>query len=47
MIQLLESPLSLHQWLSDPETGPFIVHITRIYHSWKYSSESESESHLK
>lgn len=47
MIQLLESPLSLHQWLSDPETGPFIVHITRIYHSWKYSSESDGEGHLK
>lgn len=47
MIQLLESPLTLHQWLSDPETGPFIVHITRIYHSWKYSNESDNDSLVK
>ncbi|XP_076093522.1 ubiquitin-associated domain-containing protein 1-like isoform X5 [Mytilus galloprovincialis] len=47
MIQLLESPLTLHQWLSDPETGPFIVHITRIYHSWKYSSETDNDGQIK
>ncbi|CAC5357030.1 KPC2 [Mytilus coruscus] len=47
MIQLLESPLTLHQWLSDPETGPFIVHITRIYHSWKYSSETDNDGQMK
>lgn len=46
MIQLLESPLTLHQWLSDPETGPFIVHITRIYHSWKYSNENDNASNM-
>ncbi|KAK3087712.1 hypothetical protein FSP39_009507 [Pinctada imbricata] len=36
-LQLLESPYSLQQLLSDPETGPLLFQISRIYHAEKHA----------
>ncbi|BFZ20870.1 hypothetical protein BsWGS_23910 [Bradybaena similaris] len=44
-LQMLENPLSASQWLSDPETGPLLMQISRIYHSEKLTpSNSDTES---
>ncbi|CAL1525919.1 unnamed protein product [Lymnaea stagnalis] len=34
-LQMLENPISASQWLNDPETGPLLMQISRIYHSEK------------
>lgn len=36
-IQMLEQPLSASHWLSDAETGPVLVQVSRIYHAEKNS----------
>ncbi|PVD21880.1 hypothetical protein C0Q70_17683 [Pomacea canaliculata] len=28
---MLESPLAASQWLNDPETGPILMQVSRIY----------------
>ncbi|CAG5118123.1 unnamed protein product [Candidula unifasciata] len=44
-LQMLENPLTASQWLSDPETGPLLMQISRIYHSEKLTpSSSDTES---
>ncbi|XP_069119514.1 ubiquitin-associated domain-containing protein 1-like [Argopecten irradians] len=44
-LQMLESPFMTQQWLNDPETGPLLVQISRIYHSEKHSgSQSDTAS---
>ncbi|PVD28177.1 hypothetical protein C0Q70_10763 [Pomacea canaliculata] len=30
-LQMLESPLAASQWLNDPETGPILMQVLRIY----------------
>ena len=32
---MLENPVSVSQWLNDPEMGPLLMQISRIYHSEK------------
>ncbi|XP_059145826.1 ubiquitin-associated domain-containing protein 1-like [Physella acuta] len=34
-LQMLENPITASQWLNDPETGPLLMQISRIYHSEK------------
>ncbi|XP_005094980.1 ubiquitin-associated domain-containing protein 1 [Aplysia californica] len=36
-LQMLENPISASQWLNDPETGPLLMQISRIYHSEKFT----------
>ncbi|OWF51590.1 ubiquitin-associated domain-containing protein 1-like [Mizuhopecten yessoensis] len=45
-LQMLESPFMTQQWLNDPETGPLLVQISRIYHSEKHSG-TQSDSATK
>lgn len=46
-LQMLESPFMTQQWLNDPETGPLLVQISRIYHSEKHSgSQPDSASNV-
>ncbi|KAH3778114.1 ubiquitin-associated domain-containing protein 1-like [Dreissena polymorpha] len=40
-IQMLEHPHTANQWLSDPETAPLLVHISRIYHAEKHSHQQQ------
>ncbi|KAK7462645.1 hypothetical protein BaRGS_00038296, partial [Batillaria attramentaria] len=30
-LQMLENPLAANQWLNDPETGPILMQVSRIY----------------
>ncbi|ESP04978.1 hypothetical protein LOTGIDRAFT_230032 [Lottia gigantea] len=39
-LQMLENPIAASQWLSDPETGPLLMQISRIYHAEKNSKPS-------
>lgn len=41
-IQMLEHPLSASHWLSDAETGPVLVQVSRIYHAEKNSEQQQS-----
>ncbi|XP_064616494.1 ubiquitin-associated domain-containing protein 1-like isoform X2 [Liolophura sinensis] len=43
-LQMLDNPFSTSQWLSDPETGPMLVQISRIYHAEKNSNKSQANS---
>lgn len=36
-LQMLDSPLATQQWLSDPDTGPLLVQVSRIYHAEKHA----------
>ncbi|XP_056009597.1 ubiquitin-associated domain-containing protein 1-like isoform X4 [Ostrea edulis] len=36
-LQMLDSPLAAQQWLSDPDTGPLLVQVSRIYHAEKHA----------
>ena len=31
-LQILDNPNSIGQWLNDPDTGPILLQISRIYH---------------
>ena len=47
-IHMLESPIMTHQWINDPETGPILVLISRIYHSEKHAvAQAASEASFK
>lgn len=37
LLQILENPNSMQQWLQDPELSPMLLQISKIYHSEKYS----------
>ena len=39
---MLEHPHTANQWLSDPETAPLLVQISRIYHAEKHSEQQQS-----
>ncbi|GAB1607424.1 ubiquitin-associated domain-containing protein 1-like [Argonauta hians] len=39
-ILMLESPLTANQWLSDAETGPVLLQVSRIYHAEKNSNKA-------
>ena len=41
-IQMLEQPLSASHWLSDAETGPVLVQVSRIYHAEKNSEQQQN-----
>jgi len=30
-LQMLENPIAANQWLNDPETGPILMQVSRIY----------------
>ena len=32
---MLENPNNTQQWLNDPDTGPMLIQISRIYHAEK------------
>lgn len=36
-LQMLDSPLATQQWLTDPDTGPLLVQVSRIYHAEKHA----------
>ncbi|XP_050395048.1 ubiquitin-associated domain-containing protein 1 [Patella vulgata] len=36
-LQMLENPVAASQWLNDPETGPILMQISKIYHAEKNS----------
>ncbi|RUS83261.1 hypothetical protein EGW08_008984 [Elysia chlorotica] len=42
-LQMLESPVSVSQWLNDPEMGPLLMQISRIYHSEKLTPFPKTE----
>ncbi|KAK3744842.1 hypothetical protein RRG08_050781 [Elysia crispata] len=42
-LQMLESPMSVSQWLNDPEMGPLLMQISRIYHSEKLTPFPRTE----
>lgn len=37
---MLESPLTANQWLTDAETGPVLLQVSRIYHAEKNSNKA-------
>ena len=39
---MLEHPLSASHWLSDAETGPVLVQVSRIYHAEKNSEQQQN-----
>lgn len=39
-LTILENPNSTQQWLSDPDTGPMLIQISRIYHAEKHIPKS-------
>ena len=39
---MLDHPLSASHWLSDAETGPVLVQVSRIYHAEKNSAQQQS-----
>ena len=41
--QILENPHTTAQWLSDPDTGPMLLQISRIYHGEKNAAASETQ----
>ena len=43
---MLENPSNTQQWLNDPDTGPMLIQISRIYHAEKHAPRSTSLSHL-
>ncbi|WAR30502.1 UBAC1-like protein [Mya arenaria] len=45
-IQMLEHPHTANQWLSDPETAPLLVHISRIYHAEKHSKQQQQHEEM-
>lgn len=40
-IQMLEHPQTANQWLSDAETAPLLVQVSRIYHAEKHSQQQQ------
>lgn len=42
-LQMLENPVSVSQWLNDPEMGPLLMQISRIYHSEKLTPFPKAE----
>jgi hypothetical protein len=30
-LQMLENPMAANQWLNDPDTGPILMQVSRIY----------------
>lgn len=40
-IQMLEHPHTANQWLSDAETAPLLVQVSRIYHAEKHSEQQQ------
>ncbi|XP_045197276.2 ubiquitin-associated domain-containing protein 1-like isoform X2 [Mercenaria mercenaria] len=40
-IQMLEHPHTANQWLSDAETAPLLVQVSRIYHAEKHSQQQQ------
>ena len=32
-LMILENPNSTQQWLNDPDTGPMLIQISKIYHT--------------
>ncbi|KAH9503386.1 Ubiquitin-associated domain-containing protein 1 [Bulinus truncatus] len=43
-LQMLENPITASQWLNDPETGPLLMQISRIYHSEKLTPVNSEPS---
>ncbi|KAK2153379.1 hypothetical protein LSH36_299g03002 [Paralvinella palmiformis] len=39
-LTILENPNSTQQWLSDPDTGPMLIQISRIYHAERHIPKS-------
>ncbi len=43
-LHMLENPSNTQQWLSDPDTGPMLIQISRIYHAEKHAPKSTNNT---
>ena len=43
-LHMLENPGNTQQWLNDPDTGPMLIQISRIYHAEKHAAKVSSAS---
>ena len=43
-LHMLENPNNTQQWVNDPDTGPMLIQISRIYHAEKHAPKSSTSS---